>query len=38
MAVSFIGGRKTEDTEKTTDLRQVTDKRYHKYSLVWPLP
>ena len=29
VAVSFIGGVKPEDTEKTTDLSQVTDKLYH---------
>ena len=29
MAVSFIGVGKAEYTEKTTDLLQVTDKRYH---------
>ena len=29
MAVSFIGVGKAEYTEKTTDLPQVTDKRYH---------
>ena len=29
VAVSFIGGGNPEYPEKTTDLRQVTDKRYH---------
>jgi hypothetical protein len=29
MSVSFIGGKKTEYLEKTTDLSQVTDKLYH---------
>jgi hypothetical protein len=28
-AVSFIGGTKPEDLEKTTDLLQVTDKNVH---------
>jgi len=30
VAVSFIGVGKAEYTEKTTDLPQVTDKRYQK--------
>jgi len=29
VAVSFIGGKKTKNPEKTTDLSQVTDKLYH---------
>ena len=29
MVVSFIGWKKPEDQEKTTDLSQVTDKLYH---------
>ena len=29
MALSFIGGGKSEYSEKTTDLSQVTDKLYH---------
>ena len=29
VVVSFIGGGKLEYPEKTTDLSQVTDKRYH---------
>jgi hypothetical protein len=29
MVASFIGGRKPEYMEKTTDLPQVTDKLYH---------
>jgi hypothetical protein len=29
VVVSFIGWRKPEDQEKTTDLSQVTDKLYH---------
>jgi len=29
MAVSFIGGRKPEYPEHTTDLLQVTDKLHH---------
>jgi len=29
VAVRFIGGGNYSDTEKTTDLSQVTDKLYH---------
>ena len=37
VAISFIGGANRKTSEKTTELSQVTDKRYHilLYTLPW---